>query len=245
MSRRLANPWFDFKQFRVLQHQAGMRVTTHACLLGALIDPAPLAGHPEGRILDIGTGTGLLALMLAQRCSAPIDAVEMDDGALRDAGENFARSPWAGRLQLIPHRFQDYATSCTLRYPLIVSNPPFFSASMAAVDAARHLARHDDALPLAELLAGAARLLTSEGRLWLLLPDIAEARLRALGAQNDLFVVQRIALQNLPGRHADRCIFELSRQAGVEQRRELVIYQPHPQYSPECRALLAPYYASL
>lgn len=240
MTRKKHNPWFNFKQFRVEQHQAGMRVTTHACLFGALID-----GGAATRLLDIGTGTGLLVLMLAQRYQVEIDAVECDEGALADATRNFARSPWADRLHLHAARFQDYVERCPQRYDCIVSNPPFFSASMAADHAARHLARHDDALPLTELMTGAECLLSERGQLWLLLPDSAEARLRAAMRDTGLHLQQRIGLRNLPHKPVDRLIFQLGRQAQALQQRELVIYQPYPEYSEACHRLLQPYYASL
>lgn len=240
MSRRQRSPCFHFKQFSVVQHQAAMRVTTHACVFGALIDV-------EGatRILDIGTGTGLLSLMLAQRCDAAIDAVELDRGACDDATHNFIHSPWAVRLQLFPQSFQDFCADKVQKYSHIVSNPPFFAESLGSNDDARLLARHDVALPLATLLPLAQQKLQEDGKLWLLLPDIAEKRLRREAAPLGLHISQRIALCNIAGRAVNRWVFCLEQHAKPERERTLVIYSPHPHYSSECLALLKPYYASL
>ena len=139
----MANDYFAFKRFTVRQPRSAMRVGTDGVLLGAWCDPAPA----DGRMLDVGTGTGVIALILAQRNpSARIDAVEIDEGGCLDAEGNFAASPWAGRLTLYRRPFADFAAGCPVRYDRIVSNPPYFVASLQSPDPARTAARHAESL---------------------------------------------------------------------------------------------------
>ena len=144
----MANDYFAFKRFTVRQPRSAMRVGTDGVLLGAWCDSAPAGG----RMLDVGTGTGVIALILAQRNpSARIDAGEIDEGSCLDAEGNFAASPWAGRLTLYRRPFADFAAGCTVRYDRIVSNPPYFVASLKSPDPARTAARHAESLSYADL----------------------------------------------------------------------------------------------
>lgn len=253
MRQRKHNDWFQFKQFRVEQAHSGMRVTTHACLFGALV---PVAG--ARRILDIGAGTGLLSLMLAQRSHADLDAVELDAGACRDAARNFAASPWPERLHLHAGAVQQFVPPTGARYDCIVSNPPFFSASWRANDQARNLARHDDSLSLLSLLRLAADWLHDEGRLWLLLPVEADGRLQQAADAAALQLRQQIDIRAKPDKPIARRIVALAKStpataAGSDNgpakpavaRRELCIHDPYPDYSPDALQLLRPYYSSL
>src|SRR5664280_2075596 len=119
------NKWFEFKQFRVEQSKAAMKVGTDGVILGAWtsVDNA-------SRILDVGTGTGLIALMLAQRSNAAIDAVEIDDDAYCEAKFNFEQSPWKERLKIFHSDFNAFSKEYGHQYDLIVSNPPFFIDSL-------------------------------------------------------------------------------------------------------------------
>ncbi len=240
MRQRKTQSWFQFKQFRIEQGQSGMKVTTHACLFGALV-PVANARH----VLDIGAGTGLLSLMLAQRSQAHIDAVELDAGACADASHNFAASPWPERLQLHPCALQQFVPAAGRRYDCIVSNPPFFSASWRADETARNLARHDDALPLSELLNRARHWLAADGLIWLLLPVAADARLQAACDGSGLQVAEQIDLRSKPDKPVDRRIVALSQTQHPTRRRELCIHAHYPAYSHDCWQLLQPFYASL
>ncbi|HEX4912027.1 MAG TPA: methyltransferase [Permianibacter sp.] len=239
MRTRKHNPWFQFKQFRVEQGHSGMKVTTHACLFGAYV-PVADCRH----ILDIGTGTGLLSLMLAQRSNADIDALELDAGACQDAARNFAASPWSARLHLHGTALQQFQPPANRRYDCIVSNPPFFSASWRADDEARNLARHDDALPLTDLLA-AAQWLHDDGSLWLLLPVEADARLQQACAGAGLAWRQRLDIRSKPDKPVSRRMWQLRRQGGNSSVHELCIHDPYPHYSHDSLHLLRPYYPSL
>lgn len=153
------NDFFEYKQFVIDQRHAGMKVGTDSDLLGALS-----AGGK--RILDIGTGTGVLSLMLAQRFpEAMITAVEIDDNAIKDAKVNFAASPWADRIELVQGSFQDFVKDRSRygEYDCVVCNPPYFDKSTESDDLSRTRARHTSSLPFSVLISGAYSLLAEGG----------------------------------------------------------------------------------
>ncbi|MFB2839386.1 tRNA1(Val) (adenine(37)-N6)-methyltransferase [Floridanema evergladense] len=161
----MPNPFFRFKRFTVFHDRCAMKVGTDGVLLGAW---ANITNTQQ--ILDIGTGTGLIALMLAQRSSAQIDAVEIDLDACNQARENIQNSPWSNRIQVYHNSIQNYTINCPKRYDLLISNPPFFiNASKAAIEA-RSLARHTDFLNQLEILQTAEKLLCEHGRLAIIYP---------------------------------------------------------------------------
>lgn len=153
------NDFFEFRHFTIDQRHAGMKVGTDSDLLGTLAE----GGHD---ILDIGTGTGILSLMMAQRFpEAHITAVEIDDNAVMDASANFASSPYAHRIQFVHASFQDYLrqTSSGQLYDCIICNPPYFDKSLENKDLSRLRARHTSSLPFAVLIEGAYSLLKENG----------------------------------------------------------------------------------
>ncbi len=158
-----------------------MKVGIDGVLLGAW---ASFDG--AGRILDIGTGTGLLALMAAQRSNAIVDAVELEPDAALDALINFNNSGWQSRLNLHIGAIQSYETD--IRYDHVVSNPPFFENSPRSVDSKRAKARHSDTLTLPELLKKAVSMLNENGKISLILPTDREERLRFLIREEGLFL---------------------------------------------------------
>ncbi len=169
----MSNTYFDFKQFSIQQDRCAMKVGTDGVLLGAWTPIAP-------QVLDIGTGTGLIALMIAQRLSAlsgqkaqiHIDALEIDPVASEQARENVCNSPWNCCIQVINLSLQNYAREIdpALKYDVIVSNPPFYNATLKPEDEARAVARHKDALPLQEITHFAKNHLSEEGVLSLIYP---------------------------------------------------------------------------
>ena len=161
----MANDWFQFKQFRIEQKNTAMKVGTDSLLLGSWIKPDSVSS-----VLDVGCGTGILSLMMAQRFDAKIIGVEIDEAACIDAKKNFQQSKWKDRIRLIPSSFQEFIQNNNLHFDLLVSNPPYFQNSKKSPDSSRNLARHTDALPLPGLLSGAFRLLKEDGMLALILP---------------------------------------------------------------------------
>lgn len=166
----MPNNYFQFQQFTIYQDQCAMKVGTDGVLLGAWAD------HPKGihhRILDIGTGTGLLALMMAQRFpNMPIDAVEIDPNACQQAQYNFNQSSWGNRIHLYQQDFKNFATTSSSQYDCIISNPPYFQDALHSPNPARTIARHTNSLPFEVLLNGIKRLLLPNGVVNLILPYI-------------------------------------------------------------------------
>ena len=166
---------FQFQRFTIHQDQCAMKVGTDGVLLGAWAQGGE-------RVLDIGTGTGVIALMMAQRyAEAHVVAVDIDEAAVRQARQNADASPFGDRVEVVLSSIQDYATSCSLsfgegrgevpsHFDSIVCNPPFFVDSLKAPDQQRSLARHADTLPFAELMRAAYRLLSDDGELSVVIP---------------------------------------------------------------------------
>lgn len=162
----MANHYFEFKQFRVEQGGASMKVGTDGVLLGAW---APFGDG--GRMLDVGTGTGLIALMLAQRFpNSTIDAIEIDGSAAKQASDNVLQSPWSNRIEVKNISLQDYAESAIHRYDWVVCNPPFFVNSLQSPHHGRNLARHTVSLSLSDLADGVVSLLNNNGGFAVVLP---------------------------------------------------------------------------
>lgn len=163
----MANSWFQFKQFLVKQDSTAMKVCTDSCVFGATI---PIQSTITS-ILDIGTGTGLLALMLAQRTTENvcIDAIEMNEAAANQAADNFFGSPWNNRITLHHTSIQDYFKYTPKQYDLIVCNPPFFSASLKSGTISKDMALHQSHLSIDELMQVIFLMLQSRGDAYLLI----------------------------------------------------------------------------
>ena len=189
---------FRFQQFFVRHDRSSMKVGTDGVLLGSWI---PISNQPF-RILDIGTGSGLIALMLAQRCpEAQIDAIDIDEASCEQARENFTASPWAERLHVTQSSLQDWQDR---EYDLVVSNPPYFVDSLKAPDAARCAARHNDTLPFRTLIAESTRRLKPDGTLAVIVPSEAEDELQVLAEDEGLQCTQKCYVHPKPGRPAKR-----------------------------------------
>ena len=166
------NGYFRFKQFTVFQEDVSMRVNTDGVLLGAWCRMPERNG---AKILDIGTGTGVIALMAAQRMSAnfsdfEVAAVESDSPSCIQAVQNFKASVWKKSLKVFMTDFQQFVPCCQDRYDLIVSNPPYFVDSLKNPSISKRLSRHTDNLPFEDIIAGAKKILSPEGRLSVILP---------------------------------------------------------------------------
>ncbi|CCH00681.1 methyltransferase small [Fibrella aestuarina BUZ 2] len=243
---------FRFKQFTIQQDRTAMKVCTDACVLGAW------AQIEAGTyLLDIGTGTGLLALMAAQRNpNAQIDAVELDEAAAQQAADNVAASPFADRITVHQSAIQQFyppsaVSPSPLRYDHILTNPPFYVNSLRSPDKAVNRALHTDELPFADLLVAVRRLLAPTGTWWVLLPPPEMAVLRQLAAAGSPTLVP---VTELHLRHHDqkpvfrqlvgfRFTDSSGNVPGPVNPAILAIYEPDGRtYTAQFRALLQPYY---
>ena len=234
---KMSNPYFRFKQFTVFHDRCAMKVGTDGTLLGAWTD---ITGVQS--ILDIGTGTGLVALMLAQRSRAHIDAVEIDPEACIQARENVARSPWRDRIQVYLSSVQDYATTCSKRYDLIVSNPPFFDNASKASQKARTVARHSDSLSQIDLLQVAEQLLGENGRLAVIYPTEAAKLFQEKAESFGLFCHRKLYIKPTLASQTKRIVLEFCKHQLSSQENVLAIEATRRVYTPEFISLIKDFY---
>lgn len=219
---------FRFKQFSVDQTGCAMKINTDGVLLGALAE----ATNP-GNILDIGTGTGVIALMLAQRFTlATIDTVEIDQSAAQTAGKNFQNSPFATRLNTFPLPIQSFFNEYPDRkYDLIVSNPPFHLNSLGSPKAGKSLAKHTDGDFFEDLIVGVGKHLTKDGACWLILPLQAAGLVNDIVGRNGLYLQKKIAVHSFGGSEPHREIVVFGKQSKVIIEDKFVIYNSPKVYS--------------
>ena len=236
----MANSWFQFKQFLVKQEHAAMKVTTDACLFGAWV-AEKMMNTPITRALDIGTGTGLLSLMLAQKIPAPIDAVEIDEAAFYEASDNISSSVFKGLITVHHSDIKLYDEA--LRYDLIICNPPFFERSLRSPVSEVNLARHESGLSLEELIATARLRLSPTGSFALFLPWSRLDTANKIAQSNSLWPAFTCSVRQTEKHDAFRAmvIYSNSKETISE---ELVIRQ-EGRYSNEFSYLLRDYYLQL
>ena len=216
-----------------------MKVGTDAVLLGAWV-------HPEHskQILDIGTGTGIIALMLAQRSIARIDAIDLDEYACIQARENVANCPWKDRINIIHTSIQHYSDQCDHQYDLIVSNPPYFEASTKASEEKRTLARHTDLLAYAELLDGVLKLLHKKGMFCIILPFKEGEQFRDMAERNRLYLTKMMRVRSRADKTEIKRLmmqFEFERKSFSESSIVIEKGERH-DYTDEYKALTKEYY---
>lgn len=225
----------------VRHDKCAMKVGTDGSLLGAWAS----AGQ-SGKILDVGTGTGLIALMLAQRSEATIDAIDIDADACLQARENVAASPFARRVNIYHTPLSEYAPQHEGQYDLIVSNPPYFADSLKCPDRKRSIARHTDTLPLPDLLRDCRRLLAANGRIALILPyDQRENVLNAC-LENALFLSEEVEVTSVENAKPKRWLIELSADPiNSPLLSRLTLETRERQYTEEFTALVKDFYLKI
>lgn len=233
---------FVFKQFAVQQDRCAMKIGTDGVLLGAW---TPIDDSVSS-ILDIGTGTGVIALMAAQRSVAEvIDALEIDDDAYEQAVENFEASSWGDRLFCYHASFQEFVSEIDEQYDLLISNPPFYVEDYKTLDAKRDMARFEDALPFEHLLIGGARLLSDQGQFSLIVPYKEEERVIAIAAQVELFPHKITRVKGTLTSEIKRSLLLLKRNQENIQIDELIIENSRHQYTEEYTKLVQDFYLKM
>ena len=234
---------FKFKQFLVNQDQCAMKIGTDGVLLGAW---TPIDNQPK-TILDIGTGTGIIALMLAQRGnSQQIDALEIDENAYEQAVDNFENSPWSDRLFCFHAGLDEFVEEPEDEYDLIVSNPPFYSEDYRSENVQRDLARFQEAMPFEDLIEAAALLLSENGIFTVIIPFKEEENFLALAKEYELFPIK---ITRVKGSHTTpivRSLLAFKRyELAVLSADELVIEISRHEYTPEYIELTKEFYLKM
>lgn len=234
---------FQFKQFSLEQDRTAMKIGTDGVLLGAW---TPVEKNIFS-ILDIGTGTGIIALMLAQRSSASqIDALEIDENAFEQATDNFENSPWNDRLFCFHAALDEFVQEPEDEYDLIVSNPPFYSEDYKSSNDQRDLARFQDAMPFEDLVEAAALLLSENGIFSVIIPFKEEENFLALAKKHKLFPLKITRVKGTPTTETKRSLLAFSRNENRTLRvDELIIETARHIYTPEYTALTKDFYLKM
>lgn len=237
----MAEP-FQFKEFNVFQDRCAMKVGTDGVLLGAW---TPIDHDPQ-TILDIGSGTGLIALQLAQRCSADtIDAIEIDENAYEQCVENFENSPWDDRLYCYHAAMQEFASEMDEQYDLIVSNPPFYSEDYKTPEEARNKARFTDALPFDHLVICTAHLLAENGSFCVIIPKKEESGFIELASKVELYPKRICHVRGTANSEVKRSLIEFTFENGPVETTELTIEIERHQYTQEYIDLTKAFYRDM
>ena len=240
----MAQTYFQFKQFIIHQSQCAMKVTTDACLFGSVVATHFEKENSPQKVLDLGTGTGLLALLFAQKnARSTIDAVEVEPSAFAQAGQNVAQSPWREKIKVIQSDIRQFEPGNL--YDLIIANPPFFEKQLASANEAKNLAHHSSQLSLHELLSEAKRLLRLTGSLFLLMPFYRESETILLAKKMGFQVAKIIRVRQTPAHTFFRTILLFQAIATEIVEEEITIKINATDYSQEFTELLQPYYLYL
>ncbi len=239
----MGNSWFRFKQFTVFHDKCAMKVGTDGVLLGAWTSVENAVD-----VLDIGTGTGLIALMVAQRNSlAKVVAIDVDEHAVEQAKQNIGGSPFSDRITVEFLAFRQFAQNTSKRFDLLVSNPPYFSDSLLPTDKERARARHSSvSLTLDDLLLSAKGCLTNEGILSLILPYDKSDELQYLCEKHAFYIKRKTIVYPLPNALPKRILTELTMQrAGHTEATSLIIENSRHQYTRDFTCLVGDFYIHL
>lgn len=233
---------FNFKQFKIEQDKCAMKIGTDAVLLGAW---TPLTNNPYS-VLDIGTGTGVLALMLAQRSNAEqIDALEIDEAAYEQATDNFEESPWNDRLFCFHAGLDEFMDEPEDEYDIIISNPPFYTENYKTESSQRDLARFEDALPFEDLIEAADLLLSEKGLFSVIIPFKEEERFLSLANDFELYPLKITRVKGTPTTEIKRSLLTFTKTQQTPLIDELIIETARHQYTSEYINLTKDFYLKM
>jgi len=235
---------FRFKQFQIAQDRCAAKIGTDGVLLGSWVS---LQYQPDS-ILDVGTGTGIIALQLAQRSQAQtIDALELDPNAYEQATENFENSSWNDRLFCYHASFNEFANEIEDSYDLIVSNPPYYEAHQKSEDKSRAMARFEDALPFPELIQGVKKLLSPEGQFAVIIPHHRETDFIALASGVNLTPIRVTRAKGNLTAPIKRSLIQFTTSDYIEkpEEDELVIEKGRHEYTKAYKTLVRDFYIKM
>ena len=230
---------FVFKKFTIFQHDSAHKVGTDAVLLGAWAQV-----EKARSILDIGTGPGLIALMMAQKSQAEIEAIDIEASSYKQACENVKHSSWQNRIKVQQISLQDYVKSADKKFDVIITNPPYFVDSFKAPDEQRSHARHNDTLPFSDLIDGVKKLLQDNGKFYIILPTKEAGDFKALAEKKGLHLLKRLRVKTKETNDTEkRHIMKFSFMASALEDQTMSIEKDiHHDYTHEYKLLTSDFY---
>lgn len=228
---------FKFKQFTIWHDKTAMKVGTDGVLLGAWTQN----NNPEN-ILDIGTGTGLIAIILAQKTTAKITAIDLDTDAYNQTKQNISLCKWKNKIIAENISFQDFYKKQKTKFDLIVCNPPFFENSLKSQNKQREIARHTNWLPFEELIEGVSQIISDKGIFSLILPVQSEEKFKNLCEQKSLFCSRKTLVKPNYNKNSKRSLLEFSKNKTKKATNILVIEKERHIYTPEYKKLTDAFY---
>ena len=232
---------FHFKEFTINQDRCAMKVGTDSVLFGAWINPAK-----SQFVLDIGTGTGILSLMLAQKCNAVIDAIDVDSEACVQARENILQSKWSNRINVYHSTLQNFMHRALMVYDLIISNPPYFVDAHKATNNARNIARHmNETLSIDDLISGILKLLSDDGRFCVILPYKEGMLFYEKAMLSKLYCSRLTRVKTKIDKPEKRLMMEFCRHMKVIEEDEIVIQENENYFTDKYLQLTKDFYLNL
>lgn len=230
---------FQFKQFSVEDDQSTMKVGTDAVLLGAWTET-----KDANNILEIGTGSGIISLMLAQRSTAQIQAIDIDKNSVDQANNNFQKSKWANQIIAKHCSLNDFCKSASLKYNLIVSNPPFFINSLKSPNKNKTRSKHTDELSYEELVHGIANLLSPKGKACLILPYTESKRFKDIALIENIYLNKQVKIRPKATKEVNRVLMEFSFYKSELEEKEIYLREENNGFSEAYHHLCKNYYLS-
>ena len=240
----MPNHYFQFQQFKVEQEKSSMKVCTDSCLFGAWVaDKMEKRWIDAKNILDIGSGTGLLSLMIAQKFSGTIDAIEINEDSYLQTKENFIKSPWDARLRAIHGDVTKWISP--IKYHFIISNPPFFENDLKSPDQNKNEAKHPTSLSLKAFLQSIKNNLAVDGNFALLLPYHRIQYFKDLAQENNFYLSEELLIKQTPNHPYFRGILLFDTKPVSTTSNELIIKDKDGNYTQLFQSLLKDYYLAL